>query len=48
MRCVGHVAQKEESRNAYNHFIIRPEGKRPLGRPRHRLDNNIKTYFEEK
>jgi hypothetical protein len=36
MRCVGHVAQMGEKRNAYRLFVGKPEGKRPLGRPRHR------------
>jgi len=30
-------------RNAYKIFVGKPEGKRPLGRPRHRWENNIKT-----
>jgi hypothetical protein len=28
-------------RNAYNIFVGKPEGKRPLGKPRHRWENNI-------
>jgi hypothetical protein len=30
-------------RNAYRIVVGKPEGKRPLGRPRHRWDENIKT-----
>jgi hypothetical protein len=34
MRWAGHVARTEEVRGAYNILIGRPEGRRPLGRPR--------------
>ena len=30
----GHVARMEQSRNAYRVLVGKPEGKRPLGRPR--------------
>jgi hypothetical protein len=33
---------KEEKRNAYRILVGRPEGKRPLGRPRRRCVDNIK------
>jgi hypothetical protein len=36
MRWVGHVARMEEKRNAYRLLVGKPEGKRPLGRPRRR------------
>jgi hypothetical protein len=42
MRWVGHVARIGEKRNAYRILVGKPEGKRPLGRPRHRQVNNIK------
>jgi hypothetical protein len=32
-----------EKRNAYRILVGKPEGKRPLGRPRHRWLDNIKT-----
>ena len=32
----------EQSRNAYRVLVGKPEGKRPLGRPRRRWDDNIK------
>jgi hypothetical protein len=35
-----------EKRNAYNILVRKPEGKRPLGRPRHRWVDNIKMDFE--
>jgi hypothetical protein len=36
-----------EKRNAYRILVGNPEGKRPLGRPRHRWVNNIETDFRE-
>jgi hypothetical protein len=38
MRWVRHVVCKGEMRNAYRILVGRPEGKRPLGRPRHKWD----------
>jgi hypothetical protein len=41
MRWTGHVARIGEKRNAYRISVGKPEGKRPLGRPRRRwMDNN--------
>jgi hypothetical protein len=42
MRYVGHVARLEEGRGVYRLLVGRPEGKRPLGRPRRTWENNIK------
>jgi hypothetical protein len=42
VRWAGHVAQVGEKRNAYRILVGKPEGKRPLGRPRHRWVDNIK------
>jgi hypothetical protein len=36
MRWAGHVARMGEGRSLYRVLVGRPEGKRPLGRPRHR------------
>jgi hypothetical protein len=36
MRWAGHVARIGEKRNAYRLLVAKPEGKRPLGRQRHR------------
>jgi hypothetical protein len=36
-----------EVRGAYNILVGRPEGRRPLGRPRHRWENNIKMDLRE-
>jgi hypothetical protein len=42
MRWAEHVARMGEKRNAYRMLVGKPEGKRPLGRPRCRWVNNIK------
>ncbi|KAJ4450634.1 hypothetical protein ANN_02063 [Periplaneta americana] len=47
LRWVGHVARMGEYRNAYGVLVGRPEGKRPLGRPRRRWEDNIKMDFRE-
>jgi hypothetical protein len=36
-----HVARMGEVRGAYNILVGRPEGRRPLGRPRRRWEDNI-------
>jgi hypothetical protein len=36
-----------EKRNAYRILVGKPEGKRPLGRPRHRWEDNIKMVLRE-
>ncbi|KAJ4448579.1 hypothetical protein ANN_10598 [Periplaneta americana] len=47
LRWAGHVARIGESRNAYRVLDGRPEGKRPLGRPRRRWEDNIKMDLRE-
>jgi hypothetical protein len=42
MRLAGHVARMGEKMNAYRILLGKPEGKRPLGRPRGRWVDNIK------
>jgi hypothetical protein len=42
MRWAGHVARMGEYRNAYRILVGKPEGRRPLGRPRRRWVDNIK------
>jgi hypothetical protein len=42
MGWAGHVAQVGEKRKACRILVAKPEGKRPLGRPRHRWVDNIK------
>jgi hypothetical protein len=41
MRWAEHVARMGEKRNAYRILVGKPEGKRPLGRPRLRWVDNI-------
>jgi hypothetical protein len=43
MRWPGYVARLGATRNAYRMLVGKPEGKRPLGRPRRRWVDNIKT-----
>jgi len=47
MRWVGHVARMGEGRVVYRVLVGQPEGKRPLGRPRHRWEDNIKIDLQE-
>jgi hypothetical protein len=39
MRCAGHVTRMGEDRNVYRVLMGKPEGKRPLGRPRRRWED---------
>jgi hypothetical protein len=47
MRWAEHVARMGEVRGAYNILVGRPEGRRPLGRPRRRWEDNIKMDLRE-
>ena len=47
MRWAGHVARMRERRGAYRVLVGKPEGKRPLGRPRRRWEDNIKIDLHE-
>jgi hypothetical protein len=47
MRWAGHVACMGEGRGAYRILVGRTEGRRPLGRPRHRWEINIKMDLQE-
>ena len=47
MRWAGHVARMREGRGVNRVLIGKPEGNRPLGRPRHRLEDNIKMDLQE-
>jgi hypothetical protein len=47
MRWARHVARMGEVRGAYNILVGRPEGRRPLGVPRRRLEDNIKIDLRE-
>jgi hypothetical protein len=43
----GYVARMGEMRNAYKILVVKPTGKRPLGRIRRRCDDKIKVKSEE-
>jgi hypothetical protein len=47
MRWAGHVARVAEGRGVYRALVGKHEGKRPLGRLRHRLEDNIKMDHQE-
>ena len=41
------MARMGEGRGVHRALVRKPEGKRPLGRPRHRWEDNIKTDLQE-
>ena len=47
MRWAGHVARMGEEKGVYRVLVGKPEGKRPLGRPRRRCVYNIRMYLQE-
>jgi len=47
MRWAGHVARMGEERGVYRVLVWKLEGRRPLGRPRRRLVDNIRTDLQE-
>jgi hypothetical protein len=47
MRWAGHVARMGEKKNAYRLLVGKPEGRRPLGRPRYRWVDNIRIDLVE-
>ena len=47
MRWAGHVARMGEGRGVHGVLVGKPEGKRPLGRPRRRWEDNIKMDLQE-
>jgi len=47
MRWAGHVARVGERRVVYRALVGKPEGKRPLGRPRFRWEDNVKMDIQE-
>jgi hypothetical protein len=46
MRWAGHVARMRDTRGVYRVLVGKPEGKRPLGRPRHSWEDNIEIDFQ--
>ena len=47
LRWAGHVARMEEGRSAFKILTGKPTGKKPLGRPRRRWEDNIRMNLEE-
>ena len=47
LRWAGHIARMEEGRSAFKILTGKPTGKRPLGRPRRRWEDNIRMDLEE-
>jgi hypothetical protein len=47
MRWTGHVARMIEKRKVYRILVIKPEGNRPLGRPRRRWEGGIRMDLRE-
>ena len=47
MTWTGHVANIGETRGVYMILVGKPEGKRPLGRPMRRWEDNIKMDLQE-
>ena len=47
MRWTGHVALMGEGRGVHRVLVGKPEGKRPLGRPKRRWEDNIRMNFQE-
>jgi hypothetical protein len=47
MRWAGHVARMGEEKGVHRGMVGKPEGKRPLGRPRRRWEDNIKMDLQE-
>jgi hypothetical protein len=47
MRWAGHVARMGEEKGLHRVLVGKPEGKRPLGRPRRRWEDNINMNVRE-
>jgi hypothetical protein len=47
MRTAGHVARKGEERKVYKILVGKPEGRRPLRRPRRRWEDGIRMDLRE-
>ena len=47
IRWAGHVARMGQGRGVYRVLVGKPEGERPLGRPRRRWEDNIKMNLQE-
>jgi hypothetical protein len=47
MKWARHVARMGKGRGVYRVLVGKPEGTRPLGRPRRRWEDNTKMYIQE-
>jgi hypothetical protein len=47
MRWAGHAAHMGEERNVYRVLMVKSEGKRPLGRPRHIWEDGIRMDLRD-
>jgi len=47
MRWAGHVARMGEERGVHKVLVWKPEGRRPLGRPKRRWVDNIRMDLQE-
>jgi hypothetical protein len=47
LRWAGHIARMGEGRGVYRVLVGKPEGKRPLGRPRHRWEDFVRMDLQE-
>ena len=47
LRWAGHLARKEKGRSAFKILTGKPTAKRPLGKPRRRLEDNIRMDLED-
>ena len=47
LRWAGHVTRMEDCRNAFKILTGKPKGKRPLGKPRRKLEDYIRKYLRE-
>jgi hypothetical protein len=47
MKRAGRVARTGEKRGVFRVLVVKPEGKRPLGRPRCRWEDNIKMDLQK-
>jgi hypothetical protein len=47
MRWAGHAVHTREGKDVYRNLVGRPKGRRQLGRPRHRWEDNIRLNLRE-
>jgi hypothetical protein len=45
MGWAGHVARVKDRRDVYRVLLVKPEGRRPVGKPRRRWEDTIKIDF---